>query len=133
MKRQEKLLAIAMMKELAMADGKIDQAEQRYLAQAAQHLHLDIDALEELQEDHCQSGQLPQSEHHRMVILYYLLFLASANQKIVPMEENYLISAAIDLGFRETQIKKMLDIVKSNQNGLLNPEALLGVIRSVLN
>lgn len=130
---EHKLFAIYLLKRVALADKTFQMTEQRYLDQAAHHLDIDRQTLNSITPEDYEVKSMPAREQDRMTILYYLLFLSQADGVILNEEKSEIRKIGFELGFRDTQIVKMIDIIESNDKRRFDPEELLKVIRIVLN
>ena len=133
MHTEHRLFAIYLLKRVALADQTFQMTEQRYMDQAAAHLGIDRDVLNEITPDNYDVKRMPSMEQDRMTILYYLLFLAEADGVILNEEKSEIRKIGFELGFRDTQILKMLEILENNKGNRLDSEELINVIRTVLN
>ena len=133
MDSEHKLFAIYLLKRLAMADHTFQMSEQAYVDQAAAHLGLDRSALNQVDPNQYQVSSMPAREQDRMTILYYLLFLSEADGVILSEEKIEIRKIGFELGFRDEQIVKMIDIVEKNNSTRLDPQELINVIRIALN
>ncbi len=133
MEHEHKLFAIYLLKRLAYSDTTFQMTEQAYIDQAAAHLGIDRTILNETTLDSYEVRSMPSHEHDRMTILYYLLFLAEADGVILGDEKSEIRKIGFELGFRDEQIVKMIEVVESNKNQRFDPEQLLKIIRTVLN
>lgn len=80
-----------------------------------------------------ESLYIPESEEHRMTMLYYLFFMIKSDQEINQYEEDFITKVAIQLGFRKEMIDKMLVVFKKYIDTTIPPKELINIIKSYLN
>lgn len=133
MNLEHKLFAVYFLKRLAMADQTFQISEQQYADTVAAQLNIDSSIVYNLDPATFETSNLPAREQDRMTILYYLLFLSQADGMILDEEKIEIRKIGFELGFRDTQIVKMIEVIENDKGKQINPEKLIDVIRIVLN
>jgi len=116
-----------------MSDKTFQMSEQAYVDHAAKHLGLDRKTVNDITPETYDVDRMPSQEHDRMQILYYLLFLSEADGVMLEEEKSEIRKIGFELGFRDTQVLKMIEVVEKNKSKRFDPQELIAVIRSVLN
>ena len=125
---------LSLIYKLIELDKKFDVREQKYLHDIAAALNLSSEEIKEVVLDP-EAYKLvpPPSEQERMMILYYILFAMRIDGKILPTEENMVYDIGIKLGFRETMLNDMIDVMKKHLHKRIKPEILISIIRKYHN
>lgn len=76
---------------------------------------------------------IPESEEHRMTMLYYLFFMIKSDQEINQLEEQFMAKVGMQLGFRKEMIENMIKIFKKYISTTIPPHELIDVIKSYHN
>ena len=130
----QKRAIITLLIQLAEEDNDLSVQEALYINEAARHLGLterDIDGLSI-------QGQplpldVPMSEKDRMSMLYFFLFLSSADGKVGEKEVRFCQYMGIKLGFNPQMTEKLLTVIEDNLHRQLDPEKMIAVIQAYLN
>lgn len=133
MEREHKLMTLHFMREVAANDNGITDIENAYMDKAANDLGLSAEALTVELDKEVGEHKVPSDEQSRMTMLYYVLFLANVDRQFTADERASILRIGFHLGFRETIVNRMVDIVSSEDEASLDPEKLINVIRSALN
>lgn len=128
------MAVLAMLVQMAEADGDLDLAEQEFILDVAYQVQLTGDEVEEIF-THPKKFVLipPRNEEDRMTILYYLLFMMRIDGKILPKEEELCYKAGLRLGFNHDMVTDLIFVMKKHLHEELPEDALLNVIRKYLN
>ncbi len=130
----QKRAIITLLIQLAEEEGDLSHPEAGYIKGAAEFLGLDQRELEGLT---IQKGDLkldiPKSEKDRMSMLYFFLFLSSADGVVGPEERQFCERLGIRLGFNPQMTSKLLNVISDNLHHKLDPEKMITIIRSFLN
>ncbi len=133
MNREHKLFAIYLLKRLALSDQTFQMSEQDYVDKAGLQLGLSHEEISNITLDAYTIKTMPAREQDRMTILYYLLFFLKADGVLLQEERAEIRKIGFELGFRDEQILKMVEVVEKNKGHQFNPEELIEIIRIVLN
>ncbi len=130
---EHKLFAIHLMKRLAMADQTFQMSEQAFVDLAARHLEVAQEIVDNIDPETYEITCMPAHEQDRMTILYYLLFLSEIDGVMLDEEKKEIRKIGFELGFRDDQIVRMINIVDNNKSRRLDPDHLINAIRTTLN
>lgn len=133
MDQEHKMIALHFMREVAANDDGISPLEKAYLEKAANDMGLSADSLTTILNESSPSYRVPKDEQSRMTILYYLLFLANVDSQFSEAERASVVRIGFHLGFRDSIVNRMIDIISNADKSNLDPEMLINVIRSALN
>ena len=123
-----------MLLKLMAADGHRDRAEYIYILNVAREMGMTQEEIASLKaEDILQDWKLPQSEHDRMIILYYLLFMMKTDGAITPEEENVVKELGYVLGFRIEMVADLIHVIKNHDLNTSTAHDLVDKIRTYLN
>ena len=123
-----------MLLKLMAADGHRDRAEYIYILNVAREMGMTQEEIASLKaEDILQDWKLPQSEHDRMIILYYLLFMMKTDGAITPEEENVVKELGYVLGFRIEMVADLIQVIKNHDLNDATANDLVDKIRTYLN
>lgn len=124
---------LKMMVQLSQSDGNLSDAEIFFIARLAKNFGFNMDTLQRLLSNNDESFSIPSAELDRMTILYHLLFFIKSDGMVHPEEEKMIYHFGFKLGFNESLIRDMLEIIKNHIGKYLPPEDLLITIRKYLN
>lgn len=125
---------IYMLLKLMAADGHRDRAEYIYILNVATEMGMTPDEISALRpEDILQDWTLPTSEHDRMIILYYLLFMMKTDGSITSEEENVVKELGYVLGFRIDMVSDLIQVIKAHHPNSSPASELVDKIRTYLN
>lgn len=125
---------ISLLVKQAQSDGHFSLAEKKYLKFASDSMELtDQDvAVIRLNPDAFLISP-PPDEVKRVNILYYMLFMMRADQKISPEEEALCHKVGLRLGFRADMVSDLISVMKDYLGQEMPPEAMVQKIRPFLN
>lgn len=125
---------IYMLLKLMAADGLRDRKEYIYILNVAHEMGMTQDDIAALTTDNLiAEWRLPTSEGHRMVILYYLLFMMKTDGGISPEEEALVKSLGHQLGFRIEMVSELIHLIKSYDQLDSPTDELIDKIKTYLN
>jgi uncharacterized tellurite resistance protein B-like protein len=116
--------------DLTVSDKVIEHKEVSFLTSVAQKIgagNITIEEIKNLTVD--LSPEYPKSEQDRMTVLYYLLFLMKADDKITEKEIKYVHLVGFKLGFNTSMVTDMVDTIKSYRDKDVPPNALVEIIK----
>ena len=119
--------------KLAKVDGEISDNEMVYILKAGLSMNMSEDTIKMLWKEDVDDLVIPNDEQGRMVILYYLIFLTEADQRIDSQEEGLIHHYGLKLGFRPAMITDFLNVVKAKLNKETDVYNLLEEIKKYLN
>lgn len=125
---------LALFVQLAKADNDIDETEQLFIEEVREKLGVTEDELAEIWENSDNYPLTPpQSERHRMTILYQLLYLTKIDGVVTQEEEEFVHQVALHLGINGALTQELLEVVKAKIGFEISPEDLLDIIRKYMN
>lgn len=125
---------IYMLLKLMAADGHRDRKEYIYILNVAYEMGMTQEDIAALTPDSLKAEwRLPTSEGHRMVILYYLLFMMKTDGMISPEEEAVVKNLGYQLGFRIDLVDELIHLIKSYDQLDSPSDELIDKIRTYLN
>ena len=118
----------------AKSDNDFSLVEKKYLKYAGDQLQLNNTEIAAIRKNPDQFAIAPPpDESQRVTILYYLLFMMRADQKISAEEEQICYKVGLRLGFRDEMVKGLVNVMKEYLNKQLPPDAMLNKIKPFLN
>lgn len=124
-KTQESL--IVLLYQLAQADNEFHEKEKVFI----QNVMLKFP--QHNPDNFTEDIHIPESEEHRMTMLYYLFFMIKSDFEITKSEEAFVSKVAVKLGFRQEMVNRMLEVFKKHINKIIPPEELINIIKSYHN
>jgi len=121
---------IKVLYDLSISDNHIEENELSFIASVANKVgigHISINEIKDLTVD--LSPEYPKSEQDRMTVLYYLLFLMKADEKITEEETKNIHRVGFKLGFNRNLVTDMIDTIRQYGSQEVPPEALLEIIK----
>lgn len=76
---------------------------------------------------------VPRTEHERMSIFYYVLFLMKADKKATIQEVNFVRKLGFQLGFGEKLSEELIQEIVRNIDQDINPENMIRIIIKHMN
>ena len=129
-----KCYIVSLIIKQAISDGEFTVLEKKYLIYAARMLHLsDSDIAKVRINPEKFTISPPPDESKRMTILYYLLFMMRADQKVTPEEEVLCYKIGFQMGFREEMIADLITLMKQYIIKDIPPDGMLEKIKPYLN
>lgn len=125
---------ISLLVKQAQTDGDFTNLEKKYLAYAANSLHLsetEVAAIRRAPENYTIAP--PPDESKRMTILYYLLFMMKADQKVELEEEVLCYQVGFQMGFRQEMISDLIQLMKQYIMEDIPPNGMLEKVKPYLN
>ena len=125
---------ISLLVKQAQSDGEFSNIEKKYLVYAARSLRLsdaEVAAIRHTPDDYGIAP--PPDEGKRMTILYYLLFMMRADQKVNPEEEVLCYQVGFQMGFRQEMISDLIHMMKQYLMEDIPPDGMLEKIKPYLN
>lgn len=120
--------------KLIRSDNQIHDKETSYLLNLANFLKLDPGEVQNIIKNPEEFILVPPpSEQERMTILYYMLFSMRIDKDINKNEENIVYKAGLKLGFQESMLREMINLMKKHLTTRLPKEAMIEVIKRYLN
>jgi len=125
---------LALFVQLAKADNDIDENEKQFIEDVREKLGVSKEDLELIWEhEHDFPLEAPNSERHRMTILYQLLYLTKIDGIVTPEEEDFVHMVALKLGINGQLTAELIEVVKNHIGTELNPEEMLNIIKKFMN
>jgi len=125
---------ISLLVKQAQSDGDFTNFEKKYLVYAARSLHLsdkEVAAIRHAPEDYLIDP--PFDESKRMTILYFLLFMMKADQKVEAEEEVLCYQIGFQMGFRQEMISDLIQMMKQYLMEDVPPDGMLERVKHYLN
>ena len=125
---------VSLLVKQAQSDGDFSNFEKKYLVYAARSLRLsdkEVAAIRHAPENYTIAP--PPDESMRMTILYYLLFMMKADQKVDVKEEVLCYQIGFQMGFRKEMVSDLIQLMKQYLREDLPPNGMLEKIRPYLN
>lgn len=125
---------ISLLVKQAQSDGDFTNLEKKYLAYAAATLSLsdaELAAIRYAPENYAIAP--PPDESKRMTILYYLLFMMKADQKVELEEEVLCYQVGFQMGFRQEMISDLIQLMKQHLLENIPPNGMLEKVKPYLN
>ncbi len=132
--RAMKNYIVSLLIKQAQSDGSFTNFEKKYLVHAARSLCLsdnEVAAIRHAPEDYLIAP--PPDESKRMTILYYLLFMMRADQKVDVEEEVLCYQVGFQMGFRQEMITDLIRLMKQYLLEDIPPNEMLEKIKPYLN
>jgi uncharacterized tellurite resistance protein B-like protein len=124
---------LALFVQLAKADNDIDENEKQFIEDIREKLDIPKEDLKSIWEDHNQFPMdPPQSERHRMTILYQLLYLTKIDGVVTQEEEEFVHHVALRLGISGQLTQELIEVVKNHIGSEIKPDDLLDVIKKYM-
>ena len=132
--RAMKYYIVSLLIKQAQSDGQFTNFEKKYLVHAARSLRVsdtEVAAIRHTPDDY--SIAPPPDESKRMTILYYLLFMMRADQKVNIEEEVLCYQIGFQMGFRQEMITDLIRLMKQYLSEEIPPDGMLEKIKPYLN
>ena len=118
----------------AKIDNEFSIIEKKYLKYAGGQMKLNDEEIAGIRLNPSQFIIAPPpGESQRITILYYLLFMMRADQKVTIEEEELCYKVGLHLGFREEMVRNLIGVMKEYLHKQLPPYAMLNEIKPYLN
>ena len=125
---------ISLLVRQAQADGHFTNIEKKYLAYVSQALKLtDADVAMIRSNPDAFDITPPPDESMRMTVLYYLLFMMKADNRVEREEEVLCYEVGFRLGFREEMIAELIALMKQFLRDDIPSEGMLDRVKPFLN
>lgn len=125
---------IQLLVRFSRSDDNFSDAEFVYVLHVAERLGIDRNKLEDLIRIPAgKSVSVPSSEHERMRIFYYLLFLMKIDKHINPQEIELVHHFGFKLGFSRAMINDFIDLISEYTEERVPASEMLDIIRKYQN
>jgi len=125
---------IKMLVLLSRSDKDFDENEFAYLLNVAERLGLSQARFERLVRQASEFEiNSPPSEHDRMRMLYYLLFLMKIDKRVTEEETGIIHHYGFKLGFSRAMINDFIDLISQYQEHRVPEEEMIDIIRKYSN
>jgi len=124
---ENKYIIIQLLYQMAYADGQFSEPEKQYITAIMEKEGITIESLQE------EIVEVPTEESERMKILYYLLFMIRVDGTITEQERAFTLKFGVLLGFRETMVVDMIQVMEQYLHEPLPQDELVKVIQKYLN
>lgn len=117
---------IGLLIKLSAADTKFDNKEIAFIKEVSERIGISDDEFNDIlnaPEDFIL--EVPKTEQERMSILYYLLFLMKIDSKAAKTESQMVRQLGVALGFRDSMVDEMVNVIVAHENKYVPPYALL--------
>lgn len=132
-RKEQSIQIIRVLRSLSIADGALTHSELDLIRKVGDYYGLSTDEIEDELITNEPLVAVPNDENERIKILYYMLYLIKADQKVDQEEVDLIHHFGLKLGFREKMLDKLVDIAKENIGKGLPIEKMLDTIRQYLN
>ena len=125
---------LATLFKLSKADEHYNLSEFLYMMNIGENMGFSEDQIRNIQINASEyTLQVPETEHERMTIFYYALFLMKADKKATESEINFVRKIGFQLGFGDKMTEELIQQILQNLEGEVNPENMLSIIRKHMN
>jgi len=124
---------IAIMISMSMVDGNVHENEMLYILKLGFSMGLGEDEITNISMNKKTTPFIPSSEHDRMTILYYLIFLIKVDGEISKEEKDMMHHFGLKLGFNHLMVANIISVVQANMGRKLPSDAILKEVRKYLN
>lgn len=125
---------IALMMQLARADGNLDEREIQYIFDIGKLMQMPPADIElAISESEQIRLTVPTTEPERLALLYRLLFLMKIDNEVSGAEEQVILKTALRLGVRDSMVADMIMLMRENLKNRVPIEDMLAKIRRYLN
>jgi len=132
-RKEQSIQIVRVLRSLSIADGALTHSELDLIRKVGEYYGLSSDEIDEELITDAPLMAIPVDENQRIKILYYMLYLIKADQKIDKEEVQLIHHFGLKLGFRENMLDKLVDIARENIDKGLPIEKMLNTIRQYLN
>ena len=129
-----KYYIISLLVKQAQSEGNFNNIEKKYLAYVTRSLRLsdaEVAAVRHTPDDFDIIS--PSDEGQRATILYYLLFMMKADQKINEEEEKLCYEVGFRMGFRQEMITNLIHLMQQYLTEDIPPDGMIEKIKPYLN
>lgn len=125
---------VALLIRLAKADNIIDPAEIAFINDICERIGIEETAQAEIwQNSDAYPLNTPDSERHRLTILYQLLNLMKSDGEVSPEEEDFVRHTGKLLHLNEVLIEEFLQLAKNTDTTHVAPELFVENFKKYLN
>lgn len=125
---------IKMLVKLSLSDKDFDEKEFTYMLTVAERLGLSQARFEILLREASElEFKSPPSEHDRMRILYYLLFLMKIDNRVTEEETKIIHHFGFKLGFSRAMINDFVDLIAQYSEHRIPEREMIDIIRKYSN
>lgn len=125
---------ISLLVHISKSDNNFDDFELSYILQVGQAVGLESYKVEET----IRSGKVidptfPKTEHERMSILYYMLFLMKIDKNVSDKEKELIYHYGFKLGFPKNMLDEFIVLISQHQDSKVPTDQMLNIIRKYQN
>ncbi len=125
---------LALFVQLAKSDNDVDDNEIQFIEDIREKLGVSPEDLTNIWENENDYPlDSPESERHRMTILYQLLYLTKIDGVVTREEEVFVHKVALKLGINGQLTSELIEVVKQHIGTEIKPNDLLDVIKKYMN
>lgn len=130
--KQKKANILGVLSNLVRVDEVVTVEERQYLNALGQQFGFSPGELDLILSS--KTGfALPTSEVDRTSIMFYLLLLMKVDKHISKREEHIIYHYGFKLGFRDTLVQNLVNVIKTYTHQKLPPNILLEKVKAYLN
>jgi len=129
--KKENILSI--MISMSKVDGLIHDNEMLYVIQLGFSMGLSEKEIRNIASIQKPKLFVPSSEHDRMTIFYYLIFLIKIDGEISKEEKDMMYHFGLKLGFNHLMVANIIQVVQANMGQKLASDAIIKEVRKYLN
>jgi hypothetical protein len=119
---------------LAEADDREHPNELRFINHVAGRLGMSVSEVREIDKDPTNlTFELPHTAVDRMTLMYDMLWLMKIDGAVVQDEKDLVMEIGLRLGFRQSMIEELIDVISQYIGKPVPPNALLDIIRKYSN
>lgn len=125
---EEKISLILEMIAFSTVDGKLHKREYDFLGIVANELNIEKSVFNDLFHQE-RPQKIIKSEFERIQQFYRLALLMHVDGVLHRKEENAIQQISLNMGLNPIAIKRILTMMKTNQNPVIDPKALLKIFQ----
>ena len=114
-------------------NGDYNAREHLYLMQLAKSLSIGESEITRLMTEETSAISIPKPEPDRMMIMLHILLAMKSDRHISREEEALAFSYGFKLGFRESLVRELIEVVKRYAAAKLPPLGLIEKVKKYLN
>ena len=119
---------------LAEADDKEHPNELRFINNVAGRLGMSVSEVHDIDTNPTDlTLELPTTPVDRMTLMYDMLWLMKIDGSVVQDEKDLVMEIGLRLGFRQSMIKELIEVISQYIGQPVPPNALLDIIRKYSN
>jgi uncharacterized tellurite resistance protein B-like protein len=105
---------IALLLQLARVDGSINPVEDKFIHDIGTKLGMTETDILIIDKEQSDTFRIPETPGERMNILYHLLFLMKADEKIRKAETDLIYNIALRLGIRDALTTEFIELMQKS-------------------